>query len=114
MRAMILLASAVALSAPVAAADVGSSVKADLPSLIAIYRDLHAHPELSMQEMRSPAILAAEARRLGFAVTEHVGQTGVVAVMKNGPGPTVLIRADMDALPEIGRASCRERVSIDV
>ena len=64
-----------------------------------IYRDLHANPELSMQESRSAAIMAAEARKLGFQVTEKVGKTGVVAVMRNGPGPTVLIRADMDALP---------------
>lgn len=96
---LIALLMAGALAAPATAADLRSSVQADLPSLLTIYRDFHAHPELSMQEARSPAILAAEARKLGFAVTEHVGQTGVVAVMRNGPGPTVLIRADMDALP---------------
>src|SRR3546814_15332847 len=64
-----------------------------------IYKDLHANPELSFMEVRSAAILAAEARKLGFQVTEKVGGTGVVAVMKNGPGPVVLIRADMDGLP---------------
>jgi amidohydrolase len=69
------------------------------PSLMAIYRDLHANPELSMQEVRSAGIMAAEARKAGFTVTEKVGKTGVVAVMKNGPGPVVMIRADMDALP---------------
>lgn len=69
------------------------------PSLMAIYRDLHEHPELSMQEVRSAGIMAAEARKAGFQVTEKVGKTGVVAVLRNGPGPTVLIRADMDALP---------------
>ena len=52
-----------------------------------------------MQEVRTPAKLAPEMRKLGFDVTEHVGKTGVVAVMKNGPGPVLLIRADMDALP---------------
>ena len=52
-----------------------------------LYRDLHANPELSMQEVRTPAKLAPEMRKLGFDVTEHVGKTGVVAVMKNGPGP---------------------------
>ncbi len=94
------LAAAALLPSPAAAAQgLDQSVTADMPSLMAIYRDLHAHPELSMQEVRSPAILAAEARKLGFTVTEHVGKTGVVAVMKNGPGPTVLIRSDMDALP---------------
>ena len=66
---------------------------------MALYRDLHAHPELSMQEVRTPALLAPEMRKLGFEVTEHVGKTGVVAVMKNGPGPVLMIRADMDALP---------------
>ncbi|MGH6706568.1 MAG: amidohydrolase, partial [Sphingomicrobium sp.] len=58
-----------------------------------------AHPELSMQEVRSPAKLAAEMKKLGFSVTEKVGKTGVVAVMKNGAGPTLMIRADMDGLP---------------
>src|SRR3546814_10543050 len=56
-------------------------------------------PELSFHEVRSAGILAAEARKLGFEVTEKVGGTGVVAVMKNGAGPVVLIRADMDGLP---------------
>jgi hippurate hydrolase len=64
-----------------------------------LYRDLHANPELSMQEVRTPAKLAAEMKKLGFQVTEKVGKTGVVAVMKNGPGPVLLLRADMDALP---------------
>jgi hippurate hydrolase len=67
--------------------------------LVALYKDLHRHPELSFQEVRSAAILAAEARAAGFTVTEKVGGTGVVAVMVNGEGPTVLIRADMDGLP---------------
>ncbi len=71
----------------------------DMPSLTAIYRDLHLHPELSFQESRSAAIMAAEARKAGFTVTEGVGRTGIVAVLHNGPGPTLLIRADMDALP---------------
>ena len=95
------LAAALLHSAPVVAQNLDQSVTADLPSLMTIYRDLHTHPELSMHEARSPAILAAEARKLGFTVTEHVGKTGVVAVLKNGPGPTLLIRADMDALPVV-------------
>ena len=69
-----------------------------MPQLMALYRDLHANPELSMQEVRTPAKLAPEMRKLGFDVTEHVGKTGVVAVLRNGPGPVLLIRADMDAL----------------
>lgn len=100
MRHLVLFASAATLAAGPAAADpLGAAIKADLPSLVAIYRDLHANPELSFQETRSAGILAAEARKLGFEVTTGVGKTGVVAVMKNGPGPVLLIRADMDALP---------------
>ena len=64
-----------------------------------LYRDLHANPELSMQETRSAGALADEARRAGFTVTTGVGGTGVVAVLENGPGPVLLLRADMDALP---------------
>lgn len=90
---------AMAASSPVAADPLADAVRQDLPSLIAIYRDLHAHPELSFNEVRSAAILAAEARKVGFEVTEKVGRTGVVAVLRNGPGPVVLLRADMDALP---------------
>ncbi len=67
--------------------------------LVALYKDLHTHPELAFQETRSAALMAAEARSAGFTVTEKVGGTGVVAVMVNGKGPTLLIRADMDGLP---------------
>ena len=67
--------------------------------LVAMYKDLHTHPELGFQETRSAAIMAAEAKAAGFTVTEGVGGTGVVAVLKNGPGPVLLIRADMDGLP---------------
>ncbi|WOF41862.1 amidohydrolase [Sphingopyxis indica] len=91
--------AALALAMPAAAQTLGEQVKAEMPSLVDIYADLHAHPELSFHEVRSAGILAAEAKRLGFEVTEKVGGTGVVAVMKNGPGPVVLVRADMDGLP---------------
>ena len=82
---LVLAAAAPALAAPV--------------DLVTLYKDLHAHPELAFHELRSAGIMAAEARAAGFEVTEKVGRTGVVAVLKNGKGPTVLIRADMDALP---------------
>jgi hippurate hydrolase len=82
-----------------APADLRQAVARDMPELMTLYRDLHANPELSMQETRSAGLLAAEARRLGFTVTERVGGTGVVAVLENGPGPVLLLRADMDALP---------------
>ncbi len=95
-----LLAAASGLAVTPAQADgLKDAISADLPSLMEIYRDLHSNPELSGEEVRTAAKLAAEARRLGFTVTEKVGGTGVVAVMENGEGPTVLIRADMDGLP---------------
>ena len=97
---LLLAATATTLmAAPASAVTIGEAVKADMPSLMTLYRDFHAYPELSMQEVRTPAKLAAEARKLGFTVTENVGKTGVVAVLKNGPGPTLMIRADMDGLP---------------
>ncbi len=89
------------LSAPAQADPLRDAVAKDMPSLIALYRDLHANPELSMQEVATAAKLAAEVRRLGFQVTPGVGKAGVVAVMRNGPGPVLLIRADMDGLPVI-------------
>ena len=88
-------------SSPAQSDSLHSRVQADLPGLMPIYRDLHQNPELSFQEHRSAKIMADAARAAGFAVTEGVGKTGVVAVLKNGAGPTVLIRADMDALPVI-------------
>jgi hippurate hydrolase len=68
-------------------------------NLADLYRDLHQHPELSFAEIRTAAIVANRLRGIGFETTEHVGRTGVVGVLRNGPGPTVLLRADMDALP---------------
>ncbi|MBC7975470.1 MAG: amidohydrolase [Myxococcales bacterium] len=100
MKLLVSFALPLVLVAGSAAADpLATDVAADLPSLVNIYRDLHANPELSFQEKRSAGILAEEARKLGFEVTTGVGQTGVVAVMKNGPGPVLMLRADMDALP---------------
>ncbi len=64
-----------------------------------IYRDLHEHPELSFQETRTAAVVAGHLRDWGYAVTTGVGVTGVVAILENGPGPTALLRADMDGLP---------------
>lgn len=93
--------AALALAMPVSAQDLDGEVQKQMPSLMNIYKDLHANPELSFMEVRSAGILAAEARKLGFEVTEKVGGTGVVAVLKNGPGPVVLVRADMDGLPVV-------------
>jgi hippurate hydrolase len=99
MRVLLMGAAALALAAPAAAQTLGGEVEKQMPSLMAIYKDFHANPELSFMEVRSAGILAAEARKLGYKVTEKVGGTGVVAVMENGPGPVVLVRADMDGLP---------------
>src|SRR5436189_3471810 len=84
-----------------------SIADAELPSLLTIYKDIHSHPELSTKEQRSSAIVAKELRAAGCEVTENFGHYdnpdwkcyGVVGVMKNGDGPTVLVRTDMDALP---------------
>ncbi len=70
-----------------------------LPELEALYKDVHAHPELSMQEIRTADIAAKHLRDNGYEVTTGVGKTGVVGLLRNGKGPTVMLRADMDALP---------------
>ena len=90
------------------AQDLNTLVQKETPALVDIYKDLHAHPELSHHEERTSAILAKNLRDAGYTVTEHVGlypdgthAFGVVGILKNGRGPTLLIRGDMDALPII-------------
>jgi amidohydrolase len=70
-----------------------------LPDLEPLYKDIHAHPELSMHETRTAGIAADKLRKAGYEVTTGVGKTGVVGLLRNGEGPTVMLRADMDALP---------------
>ena len=70
-----------------------------LPDLESLYKDVHAHPELSMQETRTAGLAADRLRAGGYDVTTGVGKTGVVGLLRNGDGPTVMLRADMDALP---------------
>lgn len=70
-----------------------------LPDLEVLYKDIHSHPELSMQETRTAGIAADRLRKAGYEVTTGVGKTGVVGLFRNGEGPTVMLRADMDALP---------------
>jgi hippurate hydrolase len=70
-----------------------------LDELEDLYKDVHSHPELSMQEKRTAAIAADRLRAAGFEVAEEIGNTGVVGLLRNGDGPTVMLRADMDALP---------------
>lgn len=90
------------LVAPVgqAAADtLRTAVQADAPYVLSLYKELHQNPELSFREVKTSARLAAEMRKLGFDVTTGIAKTGVVAVMRNGAGPVVMLRADMDGLP---------------
>jgi hippurate hydrolase len=87
-----------ALAAP-PLADIDRKLDAEAGDLVALYQHLHRNPELSLQEEKSAARMAEELAKLGFAVTPKVGGHGVVGVLKNGAGPTVLVRADMDALP---------------
>jgi hippurate hydrolase len=98
--------SALAAAAAQAQTTVPAFVSSETPALVDTYKDIHAHPELSHFEARTSGILAAALRDAGYAVTERVGRYpdgsqayGVVAILKNGPGPTLMIRADMDALP---------------
>lgn len=120
MKKYLLAAAAlVAITAPVRAADLAADVAADYPTVFELYKTFHQNPELSFKESQSARIMANELKALGFAVTtglgdawtkdkakkdagkvnEGVGGYGLVAVMKNGEGPTLMLRADMDALP---------------
>lgn len=74
-------------------------VNAVYPEAHELYVDIHEHPELSGHEVQTASNLAERLRRLGYDVTEHVGGTGIVAVMKNGSGPTIMLRTELDALP---------------
>jgi len=87
------------LTLPLVAADVTSVVKQELPSLVTLYKELHANPELSLHETETAARIAKELRAAGLEVTENVGGHGVVGVLKNGDGPVILVRTDLDALP---------------
>ncbi len=81
------------------AQDVLANLSRLLPDLESVYKDIHSHPELSMQENRTADIAADRLRAAGYEVTSGVGKTGVVGVLRNGDGPVVMLRADMDALP---------------
>ena len=81
------------------AKDVLANLGTLLPDLESVYKDIHSHPELSMQEKRTAGIAADHLRAAGYEVTTGVGKTGVVGVLRNGDGPNIMLRADMDALP---------------
>ncbi|PHR19180.1 MAG: peptidase M20 [Sphingopyxis sp.] len=99
--------------------DLAEAIAADYDNeLEALFLDFHKHPELSYKETRTAGIIAKQWREAGFTVTENVGGTGVVAVMKNGDGPTLMLRADMDGLPLVEDSgldymSTVKQVSID-
>lgn len=103
MRHLFLAAAALSIAAPVAAAepDYAAAVRADYKAeLAAMFDWFHRNPELSFKETKTAARMAAELRKVpGMQVTEQVGGTGVVAVLRNGDGPVILVRADMDGLP---------------
>src|SRR5258708_36966331 len=80
-------------------ASLKDQVESVFPDAHALYLDLHQHPELSSHETRTAALMAGKLRVLGYEVTENVGGAGVVAIMKNGPGPVVMCRTELDALP---------------
>lgn len=111
MRAFIFLMLAATSWAQSSAIDIASDparskaiatwVEANLPMLVETYKDAHRNPELSLQEFKTSAKIGRELEKAGFTVTTGVGKTGVVGVMENGEGPTVLIRGDMDALPVV-------------
>jgi hippurate hydrolase len=87
------------LDVPRLKAAIETAIESDYPRLDALYKDIHAHPEIAFQEVKTAAKLAAEMRALGFEVTEGIGKTGVVALYKNGDGPTIMVRTELDALP---------------
>src|SRR6476646_9601791 len=108
MRSHFLFALCIGISMPAFAQQTPQQLaEAELPSLLTIYKDIHTHPELSTQEQRTSGLLAKELKAVGCDVTENVGKYdkpdqkwfGVVGLMKNGDGPVVLVRTDLDALP---------------
>jgi hippurate hydrolase len=108
-RSFSLLLASLALCVPLSAraeidvtavkSAISVSLERNYPALDALYKDLHAHPEIAFQEVKTAAKLATEMRALGFEVTEKVGKTGLVALYKNGDGPTIMVRTELDALP---------------
>jgi hippurate hydrolase len=95
-------------TAPSWAQSLPAIVKAEVPDLVETYKGLHAHPELSHHEEQTSALLAGELRKAGYTVTERIGKYpdgsqayGVIAILENGPGPRLLLRTDLDALPVV-------------
>jgi hippurate hydrolase len=97
-------------------------IDAEIADLVSLYKRLHTHPEISYQEANTAAAMAQELKRLGFEVTTGIGGHGLVGILKNGPGPTVMVRTDLDALPIVeqtglpyaSKARTRDRAGNDV
>ena len=103
---MVRIASGAALKEEITAI-----VEREYPALEKIYVGVHQAPELSLMEEKTSAMLAGELRKAGYEVTEHVGGYGVVAMMKNGEGKTLMIRTDLDALPVKEETQAQSRLS---
>lgn len=98
---MLCLGMAVSMNAVLRAESPADWSRKHIDELLPVYQDFHSHPELSFREERTAAKLAEELKSLGIEVTTGVGKTGVVGLLKNGDGPTIMIRTDLDALPVI-------------
>jgi amidohydrolase len=107
-RYMIIVIAVITIALPIAAQnDLDEKIDSNIDDWVGTYKHFHANPELSTQEKETSALIAGTLRRLGYQVTDHFGQYddptlvsyGVVAVLKNGPGPTVYVRTELDALP---------------
>jgi metal-dependent amidase/aminoacylase/carboxypeptidase family protein len=94
---VLLIAGGNAFANDVAASRLHSAIDADTPRLTAVFKDIHAHPELGFMETRTANVVAGELTALGFKVQTGIGRTGVVGILHNGPGAIVMYRADMDA-----------------
>ena len=116
--AALLLSSFFLSSVQAENAELTKQVAADEPRLLEIFKKVHANPELSMQETETAALIAKELTANGYVVQTGIGKTGVVGVMKNGPGPVIMFREDMDALPlkeesELPYASTKTGTTLD-
>src|SRR5215469_14321238 len=99
LRRLGLLAILVPAATLAGMSSVPAEIDAIYPMAHTLYVNIHEHPELSGHETRTAATLANALRKLGYQVTEHVGGTGIVALLRNGRGPTILLRTELDALP---------------
>ena len=115
---LVIAALGTAFGGVVLASPLRDAVAADYPYLEKLFRHFHANPELSMQETKTSDRMAREMSALGYVVTRNIGKTGLVGIMKNGDGPTLLIRADMDGLPVLEKtgldyASAARQVNLE-